>query len=127
VAQAFTAYNDIAHYSLGWIWNLAGKTDPWTLANIANQEGIDQIQAQGLDPNDPANQEALTQAQADALNNATAVSSSTPNPSIDCNNPSGDLLSGIYCSVKKFETIIVVILILLIAVYLGGKYFERRK
>jgi hypothetical protein len=119
------AINSVLAWTVGLPWKVSGTVDPFTKDSLAHQQAEENVRAQGLDPNDPANNVPLTQAEADALNNIDQTVATTPQPKIDCSKPSGDLLTGFYCSLKKFETYIVVIAILLIAVYLGGKYLDR--
>lgn len=124
MTQAFTAYNDIASWTLGLPWRLSGTVDPWTKDTLIDQGTLDHLRAQNIDPA-LASQDQIDLAKATVTQDVETIVATTPNPSIDCNNPSGDFLTGVYCSFKKFENTVIIILVILIAVYLGGKYFER--
>lgn len=121
--MAFTAYNDIAAWTLGLPWKLAGKVDPFTQANLQNQEAEDLLKAQGIDPAQ-ASQAEIDAANAQAEQDVSTTVDTTPSASIDCSKPDNSILTGIYCSAKKFESYIILILILTIAIYLLGKHFS---
>lgn len=61
-----------------WLYRLGGGITPGDDANIACQYAVDQINAMGLDPNDPANSAMLQMFFGQGLQSNAAVSASEP-------------------------------------------------
>jgi hypothetical protein len=61
---------------------ITGQPSSDTLQAIACNNAIDLLNAQGLDPCDPANADALQNAYQAALANATTTASTTPRPDV---------------------------------------------
>lgn len=62
----------------GWMYSLQGAPDPFSQDDAACQAAQAQLKAQGLDPCDPANADALQAAHDQALQQNAAVIQSTP-------------------------------------------------
>lgn len=122
--MGYSAYNTIAENTIGKIWTLFGANNPFTVNEQAMQQAHDQLIAQGLDPNDSSNSNALQQAYDDAKPSIEEVMSSAPTPTLDCTKQQTDIGSAIICSLKKFEEALVIIIILVIVLYLFGKHLS---
>ncbi len=112
---------NVASNTIGLGWDAVGATNPFRVEEQARQEAFDILKAKGLDPNDSNNSAALDEAYVSAKEETIKVMESTPKPQIDCSKPQSDILSGLYCDLKKFETYLVVIVIIIIAIYLLSK------
>jgi len=111
----------VASNTIGLGWDAIGATNPFEVEKQARQDAFDQLKAKGLDPNDSANSAALDEAYVSAKEETIKVMESTPDVQLDCSKPQKNILNGLYCDLKKFETYIVIIVIIIIAIYLFGR------
>lgn len=120
-------WNSIMANTVGIVTRAAtGVPDQWTQANQVEEETNNLLRAKGIDPS-LATQEQVDAANAQATSDVTeTIATFEPPAEIDCSNPQ-DFLTGLNCSLKKFENTIIIILIFGIVIYLTGKYLERGK
>src|SRR5882724_4922958 len=102
-----------------WLGGSGGHSDPWTLNNIAEQQAKDKLQAMGLDPAAKENADILASATEDAKTEARSIASTTPPPKVDCSIDQTEPLAQAYCAIKKIESVLIILAIVLIAGYIG--------
>lgn len=117
-----SATDTVLSNTVGFFWRAAtGTVDPWTKNNLVEDETNNLVQASNgtLTP-----EQAKQQAESD-VNTTLTTFKSSPDDSCAGADPT-QFLSGLQCSLKKFENAIIVVLIIAIGVYLLGQYWGRK-